>query len=50
MLHAFGKGEGEACAACFSGRYPLPFAATHEQQPLFGDEEPPFPGRDASSG
>ena len=32
MLHAFGKGEGETCAACFSGRYPVPFAVAHEQQ------------------
>ena len=39
MLGAFGKGEGEACAACFSGRYPVPFAAALEQQPLFGEDE-----------
>jgi hypothetical protein len=39
MLHAFGKGEGETCAACFSGRYPVPFAAAQEQQALFGDDE-----------
>ena len=24
MLTAFGRGENEACAACFSGRYPIP--------------------------
>jgi amidophosphoribosyltransferase len=41
MLQAFGKGEGEACAACFSGRYPVPFATAQEQQPLFGEEEVP---------
>ena len=39
MLQAFGRGEGEACAACFSGRYPVPFAVAHEQQPLFGEDE-----------
>ena len=39
MLQAFGRGESETCAACFSGRYPVPFAAAHEQQPLFGEEE-----------
>jgi len=41
MLQAFGKGEGEACAACFSGRYPVPFASALEQQPLFGEDEAP---------
>ena len=39
MLHAFGKGEGETCAACFSGRYPVPFAVAQEQQPLFGHDD-----------
>ncbi len=39
MLHAFGKGEGETCAACFSGRYPVPFAVVQEQQPLFGQDD-----------
>jgi hypothetical protein len=39
MLHAFGKGEGETCAACFSGRYPVPFVAAQEQQPLFGEDD-----------
>ncbi len=39
MLQAFGKGEGEACAACFSGRYPVPFAVASEQQPLFGEDD-----------
>ena len=44
MLQAFGKGEGETCAACFSGRYPVPFAVASEQQPLFGEEEAPRGG------
>ena len=39
MLQAFGKGEGETCAACFSGRYPVPFAVALEQQPLFGEDD-----------
>jgi amidophosphoribosyltransferase len=39
MLQAFGKGEGETCAACFSGRYPVPFVAAQEQQPLFGEDD-----------
>ncbi len=35
MLAVFGKGENEMCAACFSGRYPVPFAPTDEQKSLF---------------
>jgi amidophosphoribosyltransferase len=35
MLSAAGKGEGQMCAACFSGRYPVPFAGLEEQQSLF---------------
>ena len=50
MLQAFGKGEGEACAACFSGRYPVPFATAHEQQPLFGEDEAPRPPRRLADG
>ena len=38
MLQAFGRGEGETCAACFSGRYPVPFSPALEQQTLFSDE------------
>ena len=44
MLQAFGKGEGETCAACFSGRYPVPFAVAHTQQALFSEEEAPRTG------
>jgi len=39
MLAAFGKGEDEACAACFSGRYPVPLALPDPQAPLFPSEE-----------
>ena len=35
MFAAFGKGEDEACAACFSGRYPVPLAVPDPQQDLF---------------
>ena len=38
MLHAFGRGETETCAACFSGRYPVPFTPRAEQPTLFGPE------------
>jgi amidophosphoribosyltransferase len=40
MLEASGRGEGEMCAACFSGRYPVPFAAPDEQQDLFPGADP----------
>ncbi len=35
MLAAAGRGEDQMCAACFSGRYPVPFAEIEEQQSLF---------------
>jgi len=41
MLKAFGRGEDETCAACFSGRYPVPFGQAEEQRGLF--EAPPLP-------
>jgi len=42
MLHAFGRGEHEACAACFSGTYPVqPDEPWPEQTMLF--ELPPEP-------
>jgi hypothetical protein len=40
MLAAFGKSENETCAACFSGRYPVPFARPEAQPLLFPLEEP----------
>jgi amidophosphoribosyltransferase len=40
MLGAFGKSENETCAACFSGRYPVPFARPEAQPLLFPLEEP----------
>jgi len=39
MFSAFGKGEDQACAACFSGRYPVPLALPDPQAPLFPSEE-----------
>ncbi len=39
MFAAFGKGEDQACAACFSGRYPVPLALPDPQAPLFPSEE-----------
>jgi len=39
MFAAFGKGEDEACAACFSGRYPVPLAIPDPQATLFPSEE-----------
>jgi amidophosphoribosyltransferase len=39
MFAAFGKGEDEACAACFSGRYPVPLAVPDPQQDLFVPDE-----------
>jgi len=35
MLHVFGRGENEMCAACFSGRYPVPSQEPEEQKSLF---------------
>jgi amidophosphoribosyltransferase len=39
MFAAFGKGEGEMCAACFSGSYPVPLSVPDPQQDLFVPEE-----------
>lgn len=39
MLAAFGKTENQTCAACFSGRYPVPFARPEAQPLLFNLEE-----------
>jgi amidophosphoribosyltransferase len=47
MFTAFGKGEDEACAACFSGRYPVPLSLPDPQTALFppdDEEEPDGPG------
>ena len=47
MLAAFGKGEDQTCAACFSGRYPIALAEPDPQATLFSfeaeetAEEPP---------
>ena len=41
MFAAFGKGEDQACAACFSGSYPVPLSVPDAQQSLFRAEEPP---------
>ncbi|MCC6132007.1 MAG: amidophosphoribosyltransferase [Acidobacteria bacterium] len=35
MLTAAGRNENHMCAACFSGRYPLPFGGVDEQRSLF---------------
>jgi amidophosphoribosyltransferase len=40
MLGAFGHGENEACAACFSGRYPVALRVPDPQATLFPPEEP----------
>ena len=40
MMNAFGKGEHEACAACFSGVYPVPVTIVEEQPSLFTVAEP----------
>ncbi len=42
MLAAEGRTENEMCAACFSGRYPVPFVVSDEQRDLF-TEGPPVP-------
>ncbi len=42
MLQAFGRGEHEACAACFSGRYPVPLMPVIEQPSLFSLPGLPF--------
>ncbi len=39
MLAAFGKGEDQTCAACFSGRYPVPLSLPDPQTSLFPAEE-----------
>jgi len=39
MFAAFGKGEDKVCAACFSGRYPVPLAIPDPQATLFSSEE-----------
>jgi amidophosphoribosyltransferase len=38
MFAAFGRGENEACAACFSGRYPVPLTLPDPQASLFSEE------------
>jgi amidophosphoribosyltransferase len=38
MFAAFGKGEDQACAACFSGRYPVPLTLPDPQATLFSSE------------
>jgi amidophosphoribosyltransferase len=38
MFAAFGKGEDQACAACFSGRYPVPLTLPDPQAALFPSE------------
>jgi amidophosphoribosyltransferase len=39
MLAAYGKGEDQVCAACFSGRYPVPLTLPDPQASLFPAEE-----------
>ncbi len=39
MLGAFGRDERSVCAACFSGRYPVPFSETEIQPVLFEVDE-----------
>jgi amidophosphoribosyltransferase len=39
MFAAFGKGEDQTCAACFSGRYPVPLTVPDPQASLFPAEE-----------
>jgi amidophosphoribosyltransferase len=39
MLDAFGHGDHETCAACFSGRYPVPLRIPDPQATLFPVEE-----------
>jgi amidophosphoribosyltransferase len=39
MLEAFGHGDHETCAACFSGRYPVPLSVPDPQATLFPVEE-----------
>ncbi len=39
MLAAFGHGDHESCAACFSGRYPVPLRIPDPQATLFPVEE-----------
>ena len=41
MLKAFGRDENEACAACFSGRYPVPLRVPDPQATLFPTDELP---------
>jgi len=43
MLEAFGRGEGETCAACFSGRYPVPISLPEPQASLFPEAEESVP-------
>jgi hypothetical protein len=40
MLTAFGRDENEACAACFSGRYPVALTVPDPQATLFPSDEP----------
>jgi amidophosphoribosyltransferase len=44
MLTAFGRGEEHTCAACFSGRYPVPFGTGGEQKVLFSPLTEDDPG------
>jgi amidophosphoribosyltransferase len=39
MFTAFGKGEDAMCAACFSGRYPVPLTLPDPQARLFPPDE-----------
>jgi amidophosphoribosyltransferase len=41
MLTAFGRSENDSCAACFSGRYPIPLTVPDPQATLFPTDEPP---------
>jgi amidophosphoribosyltransferase len=40
MFTAFGRAENETCAACFSGRYPIPLTVPDSQATLFPSDEP----------
>jgi amidophosphoribosyltransferase len=40
MLTAFGRSENDSCAACFSGRYPIPLTVPDPQATLFPTDEP----------
>ena len=40
MFTAFGRSENDSCAACFSGRYPIPLTLPDPQATLFPTDEP----------